>query len=219
LQAGDVMVIAKGQIHAFDERLSYKGYMILFTEAFMQKYMAQSSILKINHLYNYFLRQEMLHNPASNERVFGMIKEELRHVSPSSPAIVGALLSIYLLKLNEENLSSAFSFVNKKLDSFYQFKRLLEENYTTMRDAKAYASRMSISYKQLNEMCKAIIKTTAKVFIDNYVILEAKRKLVTTSLSVKEISFALGFDEPTNFVKYFKKQTKLTPAEFRNTLA
>ena len=100
LQAGDVMVIAKGQIHAFDERLSYKGYMILFTEA--------------------------------------------------------------------------FSFVNKKLDSFYQLKRLLEENYTTMRDAKAYASRMF---------------------------------------------FALGFDKPTNFLKYFKKQTKLTPVEFRNTLA
>ncbi len=43
--------------------------------------------------------------------------------------------------------------------------------------------------------------------------------LVSTSLSVKEIAFALGFGEPTNFLKYFKKHTSLTPVEFRTTLA
>jgi AraC-like DNA-binding protein len=95
----------------------------------------------------------------------------------------------------------------------------VEKNFTKTRDAKAYAADLSISYKHLNDVSKEIVNSTAKSFIDNYVILEAKRMLVSTSLSVKEIAFELGFDEPTNFLKYFKKHTSITPVDFRKTLA
>lgn len=220
LQGGDVMVISKGQIHAFNESSQYKGYLILFTEAFMQKYIAQSTIAQINHLYNYFLGQEKINNPDRNQTLLGVFQKEIKNNSSSLPNIIGALLSIYLLKLNEEDKrSTAKTLDNKNLDYFNHFKLLVEENFSKTRDAKVYASDLSISYKHLNEVCKKIAKTTAKSFIDSYVILEAKRMLVTTSLSVKEIAFALGFDEPTNFLKYFRKHTNLTPVEFRKTLA
>ncbi|WP_372772813.1 helix-turn-helix transcriptional regulator [Mangrovibacterium sp.] len=220
LRAGDVMVMSKGQIHAFDEFSKYKGYLVLFTEAFMQKYMAQSTIAQINHLYNYFLRQEKISNPYHNHIILRVLNEELKSNSPSLPNIVGSIISIYLLKLNEENnRSTVVSIDNKNLDFFSHFKQLLEEHFSKTRDAKAYASELSISYKHLNEVCNEIANVTAKSFIDRYVILEAKRMLVSTSLSVKEIAFKLGFDEPTNFLKYFKKHTNITPVEFRNTLA
>lgn len=219
LRKGDVMVIAKGQIHAFNEFSEYKGYLVLFTEAFMHKYIAQSTIAQINQLYNYFLRQEKMNNPDHNYILLDILSKELKGNSSSLPNIVGSLLGIYLLKLNEENIRSASSSVNSKsLDYFNHFKQLLELNFSKTRDAKAYASDLSISYKHLNEVCKEIVKTTAKSFIDRYVSLEAKRLLVSSSFSVKEISFELGFDEPTNFIKYFKKQTNLSPGEFRKTL-
>lgn len=219
LRKGDVMVISKGQIHAFDECSPYKGYLVIFTEAFMQKYMARSTIAQINHLYNYFLGQEKISNPDRNQMLLGAFKKELKSHSFLLPNIVGALLSIYLLKLNDENIRSSVSIDNKNLDYFNHFRFLVEKNFSKTRDAKVYASDLSISYKHLNEICKEITKTTAKSFIDSYVMLEAKRMLVSSSLSVKEIAFALGFDEPTNFLKYFKKHTNITPVEFRNTLA
>ncbi|MNL40944.1 DNA-binding transcriptional regulator AraC [compost metagenome] len=52
--------------------------------------------------------------------------------------------------------------------------------------------------------------------IDQRVMLEAKRLLVHTHESIKEIGFALGFEEPTNFVKYFRKHSGLTPVAFRD---
>jgi len=220
LRKDDVMVISKGQIHAFDESSEYKGYLVVFSEAFMQKYIAQSTIAQINNLYNYFLNQEKFNNPDRNKILLPALQKQLESNSSSLPNIVGSLLSIYLLKLNEENIhSSPLSFDSKYIDYFNQFRIAVEQNYSKTRDAKVYASNISISYKHLNEVCKNVVKITAKAFIDRYVILEAKRMLVSTSLSAKEIAFSLGFDEPTNFFKYFKKRTNLTPVEFRSTLA
>jgi cysteinyl-tRNA synthetase len=118
-----------------------------------------------------------------------------------------------------EGSDTPISIDNKYLEYFNHFRLAVEQNFSKTRDAKVYASELSISYKHLNEVCKQVVKVTAKSFINNYVILEAKRMLVSTSLSVKEIAFAIGFSEPTNFLKYFKKHTSLTPVEFRNTLA
>jgi AraC-like DNA-binding protein len=220
LRKDDVMVISKGQTHAFDESSAYKGYLVVFSEAFMHKYMAQSTIAQINRLYNYFINQEKINNPDRNQTLLPVLKNELKNNSSSLPNIIGSLLSIYLLKLNEENIRlTTISVDNKYLDYFNHFKLQVELNFSKTRDAKVYASDISISYKHLNEVCKEVVKITVKSFIDSYVILEAKRMLVSTSLSVKEVAFSLGFDEPTNFLKYFKKHTSLTPVEFRSILA
>lgn len=219
LKKGDVMVISKGQVHAFDECSDYKGFLVVFTESFMHKYMAQSTIAQINHLYNYFLKQEKINNTEYNQNLLRNLKKEMEISSSSLPNVIGALLSVYLLKLHEENRNNeVVSVDNKYMDYFNQFRFQVEQNYSKTRDAKVYASEIAISYKHLNDVCKEIVKTTAKAFIDNYVILEAKRLLVSTSLSIKEIAFELGFDEPTNFLKYFKKHIGITPVEFRATL-
>jgi len=215
LYAGDVMVISKGQIHCFDEYSSYRGYLILFTDTFIHKYIIRSTITQINHLYNYFLKQEKINNPENNLTFINSLKNELENSPVSLPNIIGALLSIYLLKLNNKNIRSTSYVENRSLEYFNQFRHLLETNYSKTRDAKMYASELSISYKHLNEVCKEVVNVTVKSFVDSYVILEAKRMLVTTTLSAKEIAFSLGFDEPTNFLKYFKKHTGLTPVEFR----
>lgn len=215
LQAGDVMVISKGQIHAFDKFSHYKGYMVLMTEEFIHQYMATSTIAKIKHLYNYFLGQEKLNNANYNQTLVRGLQAEIQGGSASLPNIIGSLLSIYLLKINDEKKRSKISISNKNIDYFNHFKGLIEKNFSKTRDAKVYASDLSISYKQLNEVCKEIVKSTAKTFIDSYVMLESKRMLVTTSFSVKEIAYAIGFDEVTNFTKFFKKHTHKTPSEFR----
>lgn len=51
--------------------------------------------------------------------------------------------------------------------------------------------------------------------IDDRVMLEAKRLLAHTQDTIKEIGYTLGYDEPTNFIKYFKKHNGQTPVEFR----
>ena len=66
-------------------------------------------------------------------------------------------------------------------------------------------------------MSSKILGSTPKKIIDDRIMLEAKRLLAHSSESVKEISYSLGFDEPTNFVKYFRKHHLSTPIEFRES--
>ena len=115
------------------------------------------------------------------------------------------------LNNNLKNLNS------KLYQTFIQFRNLVESDYTTTRNVKEYAYKMNVSTKHLNQVVKDFSLSTAKSFIDEYVILEAKRAIVSTDKSIKEIAFKTGFDELTNFTKFFKKRMNISPKDFRNS--
>jgi AraC-like DNA-binding protein len=77
---------------------------------------------------------------------------------------------------------------------------------------------MNISSKILNVATSQIVGSSPKKMIIERIILEAKRLLFQTNHSTKEISFLLGFEEPTNFNKFFKKHTYITPIKFKEGL-
>jgi AraC-like DNA-binding protein/mannose-6-phosphate isomerase-like protein (cupin superfamily) len=207
LGAGDTLVISAGQIHAFDKNAEYHGFLILFTEEFLYRNSASDSITFVQQTYEYFLGIRKCHCPEQNVAFIESLTRETAQESDSVRSLItGAALSMYLLQLGLGARSYAL---------FQQFRQILKKKHNLTRDAADYASELGITYKHLNTICKSTVRQTAKTCIDWYVILEARRMLVVTSLSVKEICFKLGFDEPGNFQKYFKKHTRVTPAEFR----
>ena len=220
LKKDNCLIISKGQIHAFDQDSKYEGFLVLFTEEFIQKYMAQSTIFLINSLYNYFIGQNVFYTPKHNALFINILQEKINKPLINSQAnFFGAVLSVYLLELAELKQEQKVSLSpNRNAEYFYNFRTLVEEKFAVTHDAKIFADMLSISYKHLNDICKSAVNRTAKSFIDDFVILEAKRLLVSTNLSSKEIAYELGFDEPTNFLKYFKRHTNYTPLEFRKIL-
>ncbi|OJJ14726.1 hypothetical protein BKI52_41555 [marine bacterium AO1-C] len=217
LKTGDCLLISKGQIHAFDAASHYQGCMALFTEEFLLHHVAPATLQKISRLYNYHLNLSQCHCPQENTQFLANIQET--QASPTSsitPNILAAYLTIYLLKLEQiKHLNVITKSFDRKYEVFDAFKQKVEKNYPNSRNAKDYAQQLAVSYKYLNETCKAFTNKTAKNFIDDFVVLEAKRYLSSSALSIKQISFQCGFDEPTNFQKYFKKYTGDTPAQFR----
>ena len=78
-----------------------------------------------------------------------------------------------------------------------------------------YASKLGFSSKKLNTIINYVTSKKAKEFIDDVVIIKAKKNLLHSNLSVKEIAFKLGFKDPTNFYKYFRKHTSFTPDSYK----
>lgn len=74
---------------------------------------------------------------------------------------------------------------------------------------------MGVTYKTLNKLCKQVAHQTPKQLIDAYTILEAKRRLAIQNIQVTQLAYELGFEETTNFIRYFKKHTSMTPHLFK----
>ena len=98
---------------------------------------------------------------------------------------------------------------------FRRFQQLVDERFAEWHQVADYASQLGYTEKSLARAVAAAIGMTAKAFIAARINLEAKRLLVHTDMPVVAIAEKLGFDEATNFSKFFKREVACTPAEFR----
>lgn len=128
--------------------------------------------------------------------------------------LAGMLLRLSLWHTHAENPPTADL---AALGHFKRFRQLVEADYTRSHQVQHYAKQLGLSDRSLNRACASGAGISAKVFIANRLSLEAKRLLVHTAAPVQNIAFDLGFDEPTNFVKFFKRMEGTTPSSFRNT--
>ena len=221
---GSIIFISKGQVQAFDVQSKMDGFLILFTNDFLSKNLIHSDILSIYRLYTYHLHEPVIQPEETGRELFRNIVNEmyweyLLSDNFAKEEILRLLLKLFLLRVERIKRTLILKEKNVELFStFSVFKNYLENRFTETRNAKDYAKMMNISYKHLNEVCKSITGNTVKEFIDQFIILETKRHLATSDISMKELTYALGFDEPTNFLKYFKKHTGQSPSKFKKKL-
>lgn len=99
-----------------------------------------------------------------------------------------------------------------------KFKRMLPQFVLHRKKPSFYAKELCISEVYLNEVVKKNTGMTPTEWINVAILLEAKRLLRSTALTVKEIAHELGFEDHAYFSRFFKKNTSMTPLEFRNTI-
>jgi len=96
-----------------------------------------------------------------------------------------------------------------------EFRHLVDTHYRESSEVRFYADRLNVSTSYLAQVTKRISGQAPKALIDERIISEARRLLTSTSLTVQETTYQLGFTSQAHFTKYFKKFTGLTPSEFR----
>jgi len=218
---GSILFTAKDQIQSFDFKPGNEGYIISFSEDFLSSTIERSHSLSQTWLYNYHIEQAKIQvKSVEQDHFFNIIERIFREYQTkdefAGKEIIQTLLNLFLLE--SERKKRAEFFDPNKIDYsklFFEYKNLCEKHYSVTRNVKHYAESLGISYKHLNNICKQSINKTAKQFIDDFIILESKRNLLSSDKSVKEISELTGFDEATNFVKYFKKHTGFSPDKYR----
>lgn len=225
LLPGSALFVAKNQVHCFTKEIKKAdGYGIVFNTIFREQFHFIIDSIKLNRLFNYHIETPIIHQESLINDSFIDVSQQLYAEYKSSNNFVKtemlrALLQVLFLKAERVKESQAITVIKPYwLDTFNSFKTLLENNYSSSRNSIHYSSKLNVSYKFLNDIIKKISGKTAKAFIDDFVIMEIKRLLVSTVLSIKEISYKTGFEEPSNMVKFFKKHTKITPLKFRQQL-
>ncbi|WP_422361954.1 helix-turn-helix domain-containing protein [Reichenbachiella sp.] len=108
------------------------------------------------------------------------------------------------------------SLANDASESIRKFNVLVDEHYKTLKQVADYADLMFKSPKTLSNVFKQHGSKSPLQVIHERVAIEARRQLLKTNKTAKEIAFDLGFENVSSFNKLFKKCTNLTPVEFRN---
>ena len=214
--------LSKGQVCAYKFNKEIKGFIILFTDQYLEKHLSKLPKNEVVRLFNSHLFSPKIQVPEDSNvaHYIQLFFDEFSKGSQdlNSAKVCDSLYAIIFSKLEQLKQYQTFHLRHTdKLELFLRFKNLVAMHFKTSRNADFYAAKLHITYKHLNTVCKTILNTTAKSFIDEYVILEAKRRLINSTVKSSELAFQMGFDEPTNFVKYFKKNTGLTPNSFKNS--
>lgn len=217
-----LLFIDKDRVHQFDQLLNYEGKLIVFTEDFFCKTETDIKFLRSSILFNDLDDHPTIKlNKSDFEKYINIcnsITEELGLPADNSQHILlKNLLHNFLLLAEREKRKQGFTEIKKGADLDYTllFRDLLEQNYTQLKSVNDYANLIFISEKRLGQATTKILGKSPKEIINDRILLEAKRLLVHTNLSIKEIGQDLGYEDPAYFVRYFKKNTDTTPVEFR----
>jgi len=218
-----IFFIAKDRIHAFDDNLNVNGWLIHFNESFFThndvdaflkynifnsqenpRYVIDETTAEAASLYLKLMRREL-----SNRHQFGY-EDSIRFS-------LKALL-INLERVHQKNQHKQLTFNNHYELQFAKYKELIEENYSKNFSVHTYAGLLNISTKTLNTITKEIVGKSASKLISDRIILQAKRLLKFTPLQIGEIAFRIGFEDPSYFVKYFKRHVGNSPNTYRNEI-
>ena len=213
--------LSSGQIHHFDRDAAAEGVVIHFSEELLSaECCMENTTLKFN-LFNAF--DTVPHFTIDDPERLHLIESELRHEIEQGEAFahlsaLNYLIKMFLIYVQRTGIRGEgvpLCMNNPMNRTFVLFRELLENNFRTKHTVKDYAILLHITTKTLTNYVQRITKSTPLSLINNRILLEAKRQLNHTDLKVKEIAYSLGFEEPSYFIKFFKRLTGVTPADFR----
>lgn len=207
------------QIHSWKINGPIQGKIILFSKAFYNLIYTGNNDIKsdtaLENLPTYVdIPEERFSSWLS---VCELIDNEFSKSEKFSEEIICLLLKTCVLKM--ERIADDFRSENNEADHksnvVDEFKKLVNKNFRELKTTKDYAERLSITPNYLNALVKESLGKSAGTVIKNRVILEAKRLLSHSDLTVRQISLELGFTDNSHFGKYFKNVTAVTPDTFR----
>jgi AraC family transcriptional activator of pobA len=152
------------------------------------------------------------------EQSFVMFAREFHESAAGHELALEGLLEVILanaLRLSRSWTESADSALSRRRLLVAGFRELIENEFRRNRSVADYASALNVSESRLRSACVSVTKLSPIQIVHARILLEAKRQLLYTSQTVSEIAYALGFDDPAYFTRFFSQRTGTSPRAFR----
>jgi AraC family transcriptional regulator, transcriptional activator of pobA len=217
-----IYFISPRQIHFWQIHASLQGWLIFFTDEFLLHTPSDSSLLSefasFHSEQSPFLKLEEEQSQAILPLINNLVCEYLTHKAECA-SILRAYLHIFLVKTR-----LLYNICNLQGDSkispelVRRFKLLVTEQRGTQRSVRSLAEQLYVTEGHLCETVKSATGCTPGQIIRQTLILEAKRLLANTDLTVYEIAYSLSFEDPFYFGRLFKREAGMSPYHFRQSI-
>jgi AraC-like DNA-binding protein len=209
-----VLVVPKGRIHRFKPSADCLGSVIRFREEFL----LNSSFLIFSQFAGHTVLQLNREQASGIEFYFSLFCSEQRQGDPYNLQALRYLLAAFTAKLEELRLLQAQMIprdFTRTQCIWNRFSSIIELKFKTEHKVSFYASELGVAPRKLGEIVRLYTGKYVSEVIDERLITEAKRMILFSDRTIKEIAYELGFDEHSYFTKVFKKLTGKTPVEFK----
>ncbi|MDR2275810.1 MAG: helix-turn-helix domain-containing protein [Sphingobacterium sp.] len=203
------------QIHSWDTMDGALGHKIIVSRKFAEKYLIETIFLKSIVNKNPVIKLTQ-YECICLVQDFVKLASELAQPEVELE-IVKLRALVIIMKINNliGEKSKECSFNQKNHPSVRSYLLLVESFFKKQHTVAWYAKRLGIEPNYLNILCRKNLQISAKDVIHQRLILEVKRLLLGSDLSIKEISYLLGFSGTTFFSSYIKKHTGFSPKDLK----
>ena len=216
LKANSIITITSGQVHHLKRIEAATGFVLEFTFDFFCKTDSDIELVFHNSLFCHFAMNEIVPLGKSDvlERELLQIENELKEKPYQYLITLHSRIELILVEINRCKIKQGGE-IYKPDALFLKFLEAVRGDFKKNLTVKQIAASLSTNEAKLNELSKSHTGKTAQKVIYGLVASEAKRLFTYKKLSVKEVAYELGFNDPFYFSNFFKKQTKQSPKSYR----
>ena len=215
LVAGEIVTITSGQFHYIKQVARATGYILEFSLDFFCKDDKDIELIFHNGLFCHFEENEVI--PVDKNTVethLTLIQKELDEQPYQYITSIHSRIELILVAINRAKVDRGDD-IWKPDALFLKFLESVRNNFQSNYPLSEFAKMLGTSEIKLNELAKLHTGKTAQNVIYGLIASEAKRLFTYENLSVKEVAYRLGFNDPFYFSNFFKKQTKSSPRQYK----
>ena len=214
-----IFLIAKGQLIRFTAGAKLSGFELSFGNCFWERSPSSANNCKAV-LFNNAANNQQLSLTIKDHAHLSTLFESLCNEFNSAEYVnkldaMAAYLKIIMIKIANVNAALTTGVDSYESQLYRNFIELISTRYQSSHEVRDYAELMGISARKLTELTKKCCGKGAKDLINGQLIAEAKRGLQFSSRPVKEIAYQLNFSSPDQFSHFFKKNTTISPQDYR----
>lgn len=207
-----VFVIRKEQVHHWDLEGEPTGYVLILKKAFVDESLDKSLKTLLAEISS---RPCILPGETGTiEQIFRLMVSEYKPGETNHNPVMEGMLKALLAKLTGLPGPRPFP-SNRKTGLFQAYIEMISQDRMIRNSVAFFAHELHTSPQNLNIICRKASCRSAAGILSEYVIGEARRLLLYTSLTVGEVAAKLHFKDNSHFTKYFKRHTGQTPLAFR----
>ncbi|MCI4669597.1 MAG: AraC family transcriptional regulator [Bacteroidia bacterium] len=221
VKAGTILLLPPNKWRQWVEMdKNFDGIYLIFEEEFISTFFNDALFLyRFHYFYNTSSPSYVSAETGDLARFMASLNEirlEIKSLKADSNHLLRALLYLLLIHINrlyERNFDIKGDFYEDTL--ILKFRRLLEQNLKSKQRVSEYAQMLEVSQSHLNKLLKSYFGKSCSEIIKERLLIEVKKELLFTKKNLSEIAFELGFSEPSNFNRFFREMTGLTPKSYR----